>query len=66
MGAPFPVAFPDMHYADRFAKYRRVVLDITDASGPRPENVKPSLDTIVLGEASSPSALGTITCAYHS
>ena len=50
----FPVAFRDMHYADRFKKYQRVALDVADASDPRPESMKPVLDSIVPGDVIKP------------
>ena len=43
-----------MHYADRFAKYQHVTLDVLDASDPRPESLKPILDTIELGNIIKP------------
>jgi len=52
----FPVAFRDMHFADRFKKYQRLTLDVTDASDPRPESVKPILDSIVPGDVIKPRA----------
>jgi hypothetical protein len=50
----FPVAFRVMHFADRFKKYQRLTLDVTDASDPRPESVKPILESIVLGDVIKP------------
>lgn len=52
----FPVAFRDMHFTDRFKKYQRLTLDVTDASDPRPESVKPILDSIVPGDVIKPRA----------
>jgi hypothetical protein len=50
----FPVAFRELHYADRFKKYQRMTLDVTEASDPRPESAKPILDTINLGDVIKP------------
>ncbi len=50
----YPVAFRDMHYADRFKKYQNVTLDIIDAADPRPESVRPVLDTIIIGDRIPP------------
>jgi hypothetical protein len=46
----YPVVYRDLQYDLRFAKYQRLTLDVTDASDPRPESVKPNLDTLVLGD----------------
>jgi hypothetical protein len=45
----FPVAYRDLHYADRFRKYQRISLDVAYASDPRPESRKPILDSIAPG-----------------
>ena len=46
----YPVAYRDLEYSRRFAKYQRVTLDVVDASDPRPESVKPILDSLHLGD----------------
>lgn len=54
----FPVAFRDMSFTDRFAKYQVISIDVTrPRSDTRPESWTPNLGTLQLGEK-LPSAKG--------
>ena len=46
----YPVVYRDLHYDLRFAKYQHITLDVVDASDPRPESLKPILDSLSLGD----------------
>lgn len=46
----YPVAYRDLDSSRRFAKYQRITLDVVDSSDPRPESVKPVLDSFRLGD----------------
>ena len=46
----YPVAFRDLQYALRFAKYQRITLDVVAASDSRPESLKPIIDSLKLGD----------------
>ncbi len=45
----YPVVYRDLHYDLRFAKYQRITLEVGDANDPRPENLRPNLDSLTLG-----------------
>jgi hypothetical protein len=49
----YPVVYRDLQFDLRFAKYQRITLDVTDASDPRPESLKPILDSLTLGDTVS-------------
>jgi len=46
----YPVVYRGLQFDLRFVKYQRITLDVTQASDPRPESLRPNLDTLVLGD----------------
>jgi hypothetical protein len=49
----YPVGYRDLGYSLRFTKYQRIAIDVDDSSDPRPESLKPNLDSLRLGEVIS-------------
>src|SRR5450756_70144 len=45
----YPVVYRDLHYDLRFAKYQRINLEVSGANDPRPESLRPNLDSLKLG-----------------
>jgi hypothetical protein len=45
----YPVVYRDLHYDLRFSKYQYITVDVSDANDPRPESLRPNLDTLKLG-----------------
>src|SRR5674476_187762 len=46
----YPVVYRDLHWDLRFAKYQHLTVDVSDANDPRPERLRPNLDTLKLGD----------------
>jgi hypothetical protein len=46
----YPVVYRDLQWDLRFAKYQRITVDVSDANDPRPESLRPNLDTMKLGD----------------
>jgi len=46
----YPVVYRDLQFDLRFKKYQHIALEVADASDPRPESLRPNLDTLVLGD----------------
>lgn len=46
----YPVVYRDLHWDLRFAKYQHLTVDVSDANDPRPESLRPNLDTLKLGD----------------
>ncbi len=46
----YPLVYRDLQFDLRFTKYQRITLEVADASDPRPESLKPNLDTLALGD----------------
>jgi hypothetical protein len=46
----FPVQFREMRFDQRFKKYQLITVEATKHSDPRPETMRPNVDSLVLGD----------------
>ena len=50
VSAPVPRRVSRSSVGPRFTKYQRITVDVSDANDPRPESLRPNLDTLRLGD----------------